>query len=618
MNLDHLTPEQRKTRSRYGDLGIVQRFADGIANASEDELLERAATSPAVHFACFTSIRDKNNQLIDGPTPNILQLRISEAYETVRDLGIKIRLVIVKPRQTGCSTFSAHVGYHAGMNSPTEGITISDVAKHSEELMAKLKDYGKTDVFPWGHRQMQDSTKSIGWTNGSRWTVDTAENPDAGVGGTRQFGHFSEVSKWPKTQTRNDKKTMAAVLPSLSGDNTAAIAESTPEGAAGWQHDTWTKDAVWLWELLEMHEKGIRPDEIWVKVFAAWYEFNENSRKQPCTEQEINQLEATLDPHEKAEREKYGLTWEQLAWRRDTIRGVCNGDPKVFAFYFPSDDITCWLASGTPRFDMGILARMKTLAGMSISETGYLVEQPDGQISFDSVRDGTGPIVIWERPHMGLKYLLAIDPASDSSQTIGADPDRHSVSVWRAAYHDDQADRWKPAKKVARLAAPFYGDGDEVAEFATYLSRYFGNCICAIEINCGLDILRLLQMNGVPLYKRRPLSHRTGQIVEQIGFKMGDKQERNALIEGFAAAIRTEAIEVLCLHSIDEYMAFITNHRKGRAEAAQGNHDDDVLCDAIAWETMPNATTYQRHHRRITEPPDRKRWKTVQSVRRGF
>lgn len=616
MDLSHLTPQQLKNRSRYGDPFIGEKFANMIKNATEEELLMMGFKSPAVHFACFTTIKDVNNNVI-SPVPNILQLRTSEVFETLKQLKIKIRIIEVKPRQTGCSTFAAHVGYHEGQTRGIEGITISDVKDHSAELLNKLREYAKTDSYPWENQVIQDSSHSLGWSNGTKWTVDTAENPDAGVGGTRQFGHFSEVSKWPQTQTRNDKKAMSAVLPSLSGDDTTVIAESTPEGAAGWHHDTW-QEAVWLWELLEMISKGIRPEEIWVKVFAAWFEFDGNMRKQPVSEAERRQIDATMTDHERKEKEKYGLTYEQLAWRRDTIKAKCNGDPKVFSYYYPSDDISCWLASGSPKFDMEVLQKMKVKAGMVIPETGYLTEQPGNHIVFQGVNDGTGPIVIWERPQIGLHYLLTIDPASDASQTIGADPDRHSVSVWRAAYHDRAADVWRPAKKVARLAAPFYGEGAEVADFGIALSRYYGGCICAIEVNCGLHILEGLKMAGVPLYKRRPLSHRTGVVVEQLGFKMGDKQERAALIDNFATAIRTEAIEVLCPHTIGEYMTFVTNLRKGRAEADRGCHDDDVMADAIAWETLPSATLYQRPSHYQKEPADRKRWKTVNSVRRGF
>lgn len=616
MNLSHLTPEQIKRRTRYGDPELSLKFAQRLANASEDELLALAVKSPAVHFACFTTIRNDSNEKT-SPIPNELQLRMSQAYETVRELGIRVRIQVVKPRRAGCSTFAAHIGYHHGMNYPIEGITISDIKDHSTELMDKLKEYGETDVFPWKIEQVQSSSKSMEWSNGTKWTVDTAENPDAGVGGTRQFGHFSEVAKWPQTQTRNDKKTMSAVMPSLSGQDTVVIAESTPENAAGWHFDNW-QDAVWLWELVEMVQRGIRPEEIWVKVFAAWYEFASNSRQQPVSEQEIKTLKATLTDHEKKEIELYGLTWEQIAWRRDTIKAKCNGDPRIFSYYYPSDDVTCWLSSGSPRFDMNVLSSMKVKAEMVIPETGYLIEQDTGEVTFSPVHDGSGIIQVWERPQPGMKYLVAIDPATDESQTVGADPDRHSVNVWRAAYHDPQTDVWKKAMKVARLRPPFYGDGDEVAEYAIHLSKYYGKCIATIEINCGLDIMRLLKLEGIPLYKRRPLSHRTGTVVEQIGFKMTDKEERNYIIEGLAAAIRTESIDVYCQHTIREYMTFIINTKRGRAEAARGAHDDDVLADAIAWETLPSATTYQIHSHRLKEPADRKRWKTVTSIRRGY
>jgi hypothetical protein len=604
-------------RENYGDPELEERFAALLRNSSEDELMAHAYNSPAVHFACFCSIRDDSNHLVESPTPNILQLRMSHAYETIRDLGIRIRIIVTKPRRAGCSSFAAHIGYHAAQARAIEGITISDIKLHSEELLDKLKDYGNTDSYPWKNNRTQSATYSIGWDNGSKWSVDTAENSDAGVGGTRQFGHFSEVSKWPQTNSKNDKKVMAAVIPSLSGMDSAIIAESTPEGAKGWQYETW-QTAVWLEDLLEMVENGFNPEEIWVKVFAAWFEFSSNRRQKPVSEAEIKQIKATLDDHEQEEIKKYGLSWEQIAWRRDTIASKCNGDHRIFSFYYPSDDVSCWIGSGLPRFDMTVLQKMQIRAKQAIPDNGWLIEQSDSTVTFQDSRTSDGIIQIWERAKEGMKYLLVIDPATDQSQTVGADPDRHSVSVWRAAYHDVTSDTWRKAKKVARVKPPYYADGDEVAEQAILLSKYYGGCICAIEINCGLDIMRLLQMAGVPLYKRRPLSHRTGKITEQNGYRMGDKQERDALIEGYAAAIRTEAVEVLCPHTIDEYMVFIVNTRKGRAEAASGKHDDDVMADCIAWETMPSASIYRTPRLRNTEPADRKRWKTVNSVRRGY
>jgi hypothetical protein len=358
---------------------ITGQFAESIRGKSVEELQALALRSPAVHFSCFVTIKDKNNAEL-MPTPNVMQLRMSEAYETLRTLGVKVRIIVVKPRRAGCSSFASHICYHHGQSTPVEGISISDIDLHSKEIMEKLSGYSKTDTFPWDNPQVKDIAHSLAWRNGTKWTVDSAQNKDAGIGGTRQVGHFSEVSKWPKTQTRNDKATMASVLPSLSGMDSVVIAESTPEGASGWMYDTW-QEAVTLEQFLAMWEAGIRPENQWVKVFAAWWEFDDNAKATRCTEAEIARLRATLDEHERQEIALYQLTWEQIAWRRETIKSDCAGDPKKFTFYYPSDEFSCWTASGAPRFDIGTLLEMEATARGVAYDTGYLVTQDNGVVS---------------------------------------------------------------------------------------------------------------------------------------------------------------------------------------------------------------------------------------------
>lgn len=592
---------------------LEARFLAATEGLSPEELQAIAYVSPAVHFSLFCTITDKNKQVIE-PVPNILQLRMSEAYETLVAMGVRVRIIVTKPRRAGCSTFATHILYHHGMRKPCEGIAISDVKEHSTEMLDKLVAYGKTDAYPWGHT-MRSTSKTIEWSNGTQWTVDSAENDNAGVGGTRQLGLFSETSKWPQTPAKSDKNVVAAVSPSLNGTDTVIISESTPEGAAGWQYETW-QTAVTLEEFLARWARGIRPEEQWVKVFAAWYEFADNRRMNPVSEEEIAHIEATMTDHERDEKEKYGLSWEQLAWRRDTIASQCNGDPKKFAFYYPSNDVDCWLASGRPRFDMQKLATMRSIANMVIPEVGHLVEQPGGVVLFE--RSMHGLIQIFERPMPYLRYIVALDPATDESQTIGADPDRHSLAVWRAGFHDQAHNVWRPAKLVARLKPPFYGEGDEVAGHAVRLSRFYGHCIYVQEVNCGLDILRQVRVvGGVGCVKRRPFSHRTGKIEEQFGFRLNDQQERNAIIEGLAAAIREGAIEIPCTHTIDEMMAFIVKP-SGRAEAGNGKHDDDVLQTAMAWECIPAATEYSVHRATVVDPPDLSSWRTVTAVHQGY
>lgn len=597
---------------------IVTRFRRLMETTDDDDLTAIAYNSPAVHFALFMEIRDKNGRYI-RPTPNVLQLRVSEVIETLRERcpGVRIRIVGVKPRRAGLSTFSLHCGYHEAQRRPIEGITIADRRENSAMLTERLADYSGHDSFPWENPLTQDVTHSKAWANGSKWVIDTAENPDAGVGGTRQFGHFSECSKFSQTEKKNDVKTMTAALPALNGDDTTCIAESTPEGAQGWFYDTFD-GAMWLDDFLKRWEEGFRPEQVWIRVFAAWWEFAENSRQQPVSEIERQFIDDTMSDEERDDRKKFDLTYEQLAWRRDTIESECGGNPKVFLYYYPKDPVSCWIASGSPRFDMETLVLMEQTANGITPETGYLARQHDGQITFHAQRDGTGDIEVFDRPVPGCKYGVVIDPAESISQTIGANPDANSVCVWRQGYHDQATDRWRPLKMVARLKAPFYGEEDEVAAHAEKLSRFYGLCIVAQEVNKGYHCMRCLQNAGIPLYRRTPMSHRTGNIEKQIGFKMSDKGNREAMISSLASAIVTGDIETHCNHMLSEWKAFVRKPN-GKSEAAAGHHDDDVINAAIAWEVVPTcATLYKVTRVRNVEPRDEGRggWRTVNATSR--
>lgn len=583
-----------------------------LAGADDVEIMAAAYASPAVHFSLFCSIYDKDNNLVHSPQPNILQLRMSEAFETIKALGLRVRIIVTKPRRAGCSSFVEHIGYHGAMRSPINGMTIADDKAGSEAAMKKLASYAVHDRYDWGVRITSNPAHSISWSNGSTWIVDTAENADAGAGDTLHFFHGTEVSKWPKTTAKNDAKVMSCVTPALSGETTTMFSESTPEGAVGWQFETWQK-AVWLDDLLEMIAKGFRPEKQWVKVFAAWFEFTDNQRKEPVSPEEIEHIKETLTDHEAKEIEMYDLSWEQIAWRRDTIKADCDGDPKIFSFYYPSDDVSCWLASGSPRFDMEKVLLMEQAAKAAPFESGYLIRQDTQKVTFQSQRDGTGDILIWERPKPGLSYLVTLDPATNESQTISKNPDRHSLSVWRRGYHDALSDTWRPAKRVARLRPPFRGEDEDVANHAIRLSKYYGNATCAMEINIGQGIMRLLQLSNVRLYKRVVWSPRVNSNVEMFGFKMSSEHDvREALVSGLASAIRNGDIDPSCPHAVAEYKVFIRN-AKGKSEAASGYHDDDVMADAIAWECLPSASPYALDVQKHQDPRDRDTWRRAKS-----
>lgn len=593
---------------------LIERFQESLRGKGDAELGEMALGSPAVHFATCVTIHNKNNE-VERPIPNILQLRMSEVYEVCMALGAACRMIVCKPRQVGCSTFASHIVYHHGMRWRSAGITISDKAANSQKLMLKVRDYGVVDRFPWGIRQMKDTSVGLSWTNGTRWEVDSAENWKAGIGDTRQAFHASETAKWPKTGVKNDARVMAAVLPSISKGRSVVIAESTPEGANGWFYDTW-QDAVTLDEFLARRASGEDAGIVWIKVFAAWYEFVEHRRKTEVGERERVEMERSLNNREVSLRER-GITWEQLAWRRDMIRTECGGSEDVFDEYYPEDDVRCFAVSGRPRFDVESLMAMEKRAKGVGFDTGHLVTMDNGGVVWSRRGDGGGDVMVWEEPREGCRYLVGCDPATGEDQTTGKNPDRTSVLVWRQGYFDPVTGIEHRTRLVARVRPPFFGDGDEVAGHILRLSKWYGGATVVIEVNMGIHIVDRCKDMGVPLYMRKVPSMRVGAEVMQYGWKLKDPEQRRQAVDALAVAVREGVLDIACENVIHEMKMFVVA-KNGREEARGGEHDDDVLCAAMSWASMASASEYRRVLRRRRKPVDWKEWRRVGSVGRGW
>ena len=579
-------------------------FVDALGALDGESLLQQAALSPAVHFTAFVEIPDKTGNVI-RPIPNILQLRMSECYETCRAIGRPCYMVVCKPRQTGCSTFGAEMMYHHSMTAKVRGITISDKADSSKKLMLKVRDFSMRDQFPWGTAIKSQKTHAMEWTNGSTWEIDSAQNPRAGIGDTRQAFHASEVGKWQKTGVVADSQIMSAVLPSVGKtDSSLVIAESTPEGSAGWFANTYNKHAVTLEEFVEMDigENAVQ----WIKIFAGWWEFDEHRRN--VTDTEAKRILASLSIQEHEDMERFGLDVEQIAWARDILALECDGDIDLFNTYYPPDEERAWISSGRPRFNPHAVSAMARESGRHGSRTGFITLQDDLNVRPTWTDSESGDIQVWEPPMEGMRYIVSCDPATGASQTNGKDPDRTSIIVMRAGFYDPGTDCDHPPLLCARVRPPSFADAHAACGYIVSLSRFYGGALAVVESNMGLAVIELLKLAGVPLYKRRVPSARVGSTVEQIGFKITDREQRRQLVDTLAVAIREEGIRIYCPHAINELRDF-TIATNGREEARVGCHDDDVFAIAEALFCLPSATEFRRTLRRRRRPADARDWR---------
>jgi hypothetical protein len=387
---------------------------------------------------------------------------------------------------------------------------------------------------------------------------------------------------------------------------TCVIAESTPEGASGWFYDQWQK-ALSVEDFLAALKDGeVKPGNGWVKIFAAWFEFEENARG--VSEAERKKIQATLTVREAKGVKDYQWTVEQIAWRRDTMASECGGSEDAFDEYYPEDEVSCFLTSGRPRFNMQRLTTLEKAVHSRICEEGTLDIQENDSVVFAPETSGYSPYLIWERPRFGCRYLLWCDPATGEDQTESRDPDRHSIGVIRAPYAEAGGSETRAAV-VARVRAPFDGTGPDVAQRIIALSKYYGDCMIVLEINMGLHILALIQDSGLPIYRREvvdPYDRNSRNFM--LGWKLKDRDQRRMIIDCLALAIQDGTLDIWCPHIISECKTFVIN-KNGKEIARNGTHDDDVVGLAMGHYCLGSATLYQQKIRRRRKPADWHRWK---------
>jgi len=488
---------------------------------------------------------------------------------------------------------------------------MGDIQATSDKVFEMYRRYAVGDRYPWGVVGMGcegvevdggvgsvkkgcNLTDSIELVNGSKWWKETAGSKNAGRSGTVQVLHMDEVAFFTND---SGKDPTTAVLGSFYQDGPMSLgfATSTPNGASGWFYNTW-------------RSRG----NGWEKVFAAWYEFEDSVREFSCAE-EREEFGASLTDDERAERELYGVSLEQLNWRRHTIETLYEGDVDKFRQEFPSNDRDCFLLSSRPRFSVISLRNLRVETEKQDKEgvRGVLLRQGEREVTF-RVDSGAGSLGLrlWEEPKIGCRYVLGVDTCRGRDQQMGhgtsANPDFHSAQVWRAEYMDPVTRRYFRPKLVCHHHSQV--EADVLAEIVELMSLYYGGCLVVPELNdgAGYYLVKVLHAAGVHLYRRdrsvRRIGARTPTEQERLkpyGWNT-DKATKRWVIDALVPLVRDEAIEFSDLRVQHEFETFVVN-KHGQAEASPGEHDDCVMAAALALYNIGAGTEYRPRYLRSTD-----------------
>jgi hypothetical protein len=561
--------------------------------------------SPALWFRAFGAIQAKGGMIVKPPhlQPNYLQHAISDVVSYCYYNNIPARLIILKPRQKGCSTFSTACLYRHLSTRPSRGAIVGGFHEQGQNLMKMLRTYVEHDDSIAEKPEILQQRGT--WPNSSTVVQLTAKNKEVGRGGTFEVLLCTEVARWSEDGVANAADVLAGLLKCVPDQpNTLVIFESTAAGASGDFYERW-QSAI-TFEDLKAGKRGF------VKIFAPWFRFDDSTR---APHLEGIQSQSDFSQTETQLAIQHSLTLEQIAWMRWAIREECKGDFDAFCQDYPSDDITAFLTSGRRRFSAHGLAYMQQKFA-TITPIAGNIEENNGRCTFRPTTDGEARVLVWEKPQTDCRYLVAVDPATGASQTTGSDPDNHAVVVWRAGYYTPTG--YRPPSVVAHLIGDYVEylrnrkyvlqyDIDILEEYVWRLSQYYGNCLIVPEINMDRGLVELLKKRpNVNLFHRELANSREGRFGSAPGF-LTNYSTRERIIEHLAHAIREydtdERVEIPSPIIRDELSHFIIG-RDGKSQAASGKHDDLVMATAIGYMCIGAATPYKQERLKEFIPPD--------------
>lgn len=241
---------------------------------------------------------------------NRAQRYLHERLEAQKAETGKVRAIILKGRQQGCSTYVGGRFYHRVTHSKGYKVFI---LTHEQEATDNLFDMANRF-----HEHCPAVVRpNTGASNAkelyfdkldSGYKVGTAGTKAVGRSQTIQLFHGSEVAFWPHAETH-----VAGVLQAVPDiDGTEVILESTANGIGNFFHERWQEA-----------ESGISEYEA---IFIPWYWQDEYRKPVP--------KDFIMTEEETAYQEAYGLTLEQMAWRRNKVTEL--GDDLLFKQEYPA------------------------------------------------------------------------------------------------------------------------------------------------------------------------------------------------------------------------------------------------------------------------------------------
>ena len=520
----------------------------------------------------YLKIRDKNSKII----PFILNTPQMKLYNKIKELKQQhkpVRIIILKARQMGFSTLTEAILFKEVVtrHNVTAGI-ITHESKATNNLftMSKLyydnlPDPMKPKTVARNAQELIFNTKENAGLN-SKISCMTAGD-GAGRSGTYNFLHLSELAFWP-----GDKKeayiSLMQTVP--NNENSMVIIESTANGYEFYK---------------ELWDKAVSNESDFIPFFVGWNELQEY--QMPYTGFELTDEEKRL-------QEIYGVTLEQLEWRRWCIRNNCGGDIEVFHQEYPISPEEAFLNTGSCVFDTQIIHNRIQELKRPLRIGYFTYDYDDTLPAFGARNSITGQLYIknkisnikWVEDKKGYIKIYEVPNSPEIvNYAIGGDTAGNGTDYFTA--HVINSKTFKQCAVFKKQLDP-----DLYVKQIYCLGMYYNKALVGIENNFDKYPIRELDRLGYPnQYVREneeKISHKT---MREFGFRT-DAKTRPSIISNLIQFVRDNSEQINDLDTLKEMLQFIYNEN-GRPEAQEGAHDDLVMALAIALRIVEQVTYFK-------------------------
>jgi transcriptional regulator with XRE-family HTH domain len=291
-----------------------------VARARRDKARdERLAEDYAAFAAATLRIRSKSGTTLPLVF-NCAQQHIHERLEAQRQNLGRVRALVLKGRQQGCSTYIAGRFYHRTIRGRgLRAFILTHETRATQNLFEMIERFHAN--CPEAERPLTGASNAEElWFSAldSGFKVGTAGTRGVGRSATLQLFHGSEVAFWPFAETH-----AAGVLQAVPNEAaTEIILESTANGVGNFFHKKWREAETGKSE--------------YIAIFVPWYW------------QDEYRIPAgrgfKLDAEEGEYSALYALEPDQMAWRRVKIAEL--GDALLFKQEYPATAAEAFQMSG--------------------------------------------------------------------------------------------------------------------------------------------------------------------------------------------------------------------------------------------------------------------------------